>query len=283
MGRRTNTDGVWIGLAAQLAGLAILLGLISPQVRQAISAIGFIAVCFLGITVFGLIGFGMCRWSTRSRRQASSNSMALSSRADAVAQAVNILRIEGLAQIKRAPQTTAELLEQLRSIDWFQFEKLVALVYRKLGYTVTRRGGANPDGGVDLVVEKDGRASAVQCKQWKKWNVGVRDVREFLGALTDTGLQQGIFITLCGYTGEARRLAEKHGIAIVNEAGLAQMLKSSNAEFDVETLAILRDTRKSCPKCEGEMVLRTATKGWGAGRQFWGCSAYPRCRFARPA
>jgi restriction system protein len=28
------------------------------------------------------------------------------------------------------------------------------------------------------------------------------------------------------------------------------------------------------------MVLRTAQKGNNAGKQFWGCSAYPDCRGA---
>lgn len=184
---------------------------------------------------------------------------------------------------KAMPASTPNLLDQLRSIDWFQFEKLVALVYRKLGYSVTRRGGANPDGGVDLVIEKDGRQTAVQCKQWKTWNVGVKAVREFLGALTDAGIRQGIFITLCGYTGEAKQLAGKHGIEIVDEAGLARMIEQADACFDPEALAILRDRRKFCPKCESEMALRTASKGAGAGQQFWGCSAYPRCRFTLPA
>jgi restriction system protein len=92
-----------------------------------------------------------------------------------------------------------------------------------------------------------------------------------------------IFMRLCGYTGDAKQLAEKHGIDIVNETGLAQLLESSGAHFDPETLAILRDTRKYCPKCESEMVLRTATKGLGAGEQFWGCSAYPECRFTMRA
>jgi restriction system protein len=167
----------------------------------------------------------------------------------------------------------------VRSIDWFQFEKLVAVVYGKLGYRVTRRGGANADGGIDLVIEKDGQRSAVQCKQWKTRSIGVKALREFLGALTDADIQKGIFITLCGYTGDAKQLAEKHGIEIVNEAGLAQMLESSDSKFDPETLSILRDMRKFCPKCESEMALRTATQGRGAGKKFWGCSTYPRCRF----
>ncbi len=181
-----------------------------------------------------------------------------------------------------APQTAADLLERRRTIDWFQFGKLVALAYRRLGYSVTRRGGANPDGGIDLVIEKEGQRSAVQCKQWKTWNVGVKAVREFLGALTDAGIQKRIFITLCGYTGDAKLLAEKHGIEIVNEAGLAHMLESTDARSDPEALAILSDTRKFCPKCENGMVLRTATKGPGAGKEFWGCSAYPKCRFTMP-
>jgi restriction system protein len=281
MGRRRKRDDDWIGLVAQLAGMMFLLSLISPKVRHTISAIGFIAICLLGVFVFGVIAFGVYRWVTRSQRAASSSTSDLVTRTDLVKAAVSIRQVES-ARLGSVPHTTAELLEQLRSIDWFQFEKLVALAYRKIGYTVTRRGGANPDGGIDLVIDKDGDRSAVQCKQWKTWNVGVKAVREFLGALTDARIEKGIFITLCGYTGEAKKLAEKHGIEIINETGLAQILESMNVHLDPEVLAILRDTRKFCPKCESEMVLRTATKGVGAGKTFWGCSAFPKCRFTIP-
>lgn len=34
-----------------------------------------------------------------------------------------------------------------------------------------------------------------------------------------------------------------------------------------------------CPKCGGVLVLRTATKGANAGKQFYGCSNYPKCRY----
>lgn len=270
MGRRRK-DADWIELVAQLAGLVFLLSLISPQVRQTISAIGFIAIFLVGLTVTGLIGFGVYRFATRSQR------------AGAVERNVGWKALGvGVQGEDKPPQSTPDLNEQLRSIDWFQFEKLVAFVYRRLGYTVNRRGGANPDGGIDLIIEKDGQRSAVQCKQWKTWNVGVKAVREFLGALTDAGIQKGIFITLCGYSGDAKQLAEKHGIEIVNEVGLAKMIDNTGSRFDPEVLAILKETRKFCPKCEAEMVLRTATKGIGAGHQFWGCSAYPQCRFTMP-
>jgi restriction system protein len=35
---------------------------------------------------------------------------------------------------------------------------------------------------------------------------------------------------------------------------------------------------KSCSRCNSDMVLRKATKGKNAGNEFWGCSAFPRCR-----
>lgn len=34
-----------------------------------------------------------------------------------------------------------------------------------------------------------------------------------------------------------------------------------------------------CPKCNGNLVLRTATRGANAGNQFYGCSNYPKCKY----
>jgi len=38
-----------------------------------------------------------------------------------------------------------------------------------------------------------------------------------------------------------------------------------------------------CPRCGGQLVLRTASKGPNAGSQFYGCSNYPKCRFTAKA
>jgi len=34
-----------------------------------------------------------------------------------------------------------------------------------------------------------------------------------------------------------------------------------------------------CPRCGSSLVQRTARKGAHAGDQFWGCSAFPKCRY----
>ena len=39
------------------------------------------------------------------------------------------------------------------------------------------------------------------------------------------------------------------------------------------------DKELICPKCGSKLILRTAKKGENAGNQFYGCSAFPRCRY----
>ncbi len=167
-------------------------------------------------------------------------------------------------------------------MDWFQLERLLALAYRRLGYAVTRTGGANPDGGIDLVIENDGRRTAAQCKQWRACKVAVRNVREFLGALADSGIVRSIFDDE-GYTADASDFAAKHGIEIMDGRGVEDLLHRSKAGEDPEAAGIVSDTRKLCPKCESEMVLRTATRGPGMGERFWGCSRFPRCQYKMAA
>jgi len=40
-------------------------------------------------------------------------------------------------------------------------------------------------------------------------------------------------------------------------------------------------TEFGCPKCRERMVLRKAKRGKNAGREFWGCPRFPRCRGVR--
>jgi HJR/Mrr/RecB family endonuclease len=73
---------------------------------------------------------------------------------------IKLVPVAGLEPYRPAPEPS--LSEKLRKIDWFQFEKLMELIYRHRGYSVTRLGGANPDGGVDLIISHDNEKSLVQ-------------------------------------------------------------------------------------------------------------------------
>jgi predicted RNA-binding Zn-ribbon protein involved in translation (DUF1610 family) len=174
------------------------------------------------------------------------------------------------------PAPEPSLSEKLRKIDWFQFEKLMELIYRQRGYSVSRQGGANPDGGVDLIVSRDNEKFVVQCKQWRKWKVALKDIREFLGALTDHKVSKGVYITLQGYTGEARQFAAKHGIELFDESDLIRMIESSGVTYSHEVSELFASKEKCCPKCGEQMIVRTAKAN---ANKFWGCSTYPRCHY----
>lgn len=47
-----------------------------------------------------------------------------------------------------------------------------------------------------------------------------------------------------------------------------------------EHVANLRRNERNptCPRCGNAMLIRTAKRGPNSGGQFWGCSAFPRCR-----
>lgn len=268
---------------AALTGFGGLAFIFLPSFRQVAFVIGWISLATVGLVVAGLAIFGIFRLATPERNM---RGMTRNMFAPPLGNPDPKPDEEGLeSEPVTASEpiiTTTELLQQIRSVDWFQFEKLIGLVYRKLGYDVTRRGGANPDGGIDLIIRKDGQSAAVQCKQWKRSRVGVKPVREFLGALTDADILRGKLITLNGYTNQAMQFAKRHDIEILTEAELTQMLESTDVRFDPEVLDLLQDTRKFCPKCEREMVLRVAERGPNPGSKFWGCSGYPRCHFTMP-
>lgn len=285
MSRRRQKTEETIETAKAIIGLVLVGALYGFVVLVPIHGVGtlirwlavFPIICFLGLAIF----FGI-RWYRRAGRVAVVE-FDLDKLSPLVARRESASKAPACSPgqwVFNEPPKTAppkDLMDQLRAVDWFQFEKVMEHAYRALGYAVTRRGGANPDGGIDLVLEKDGTRTAVQCKQWKSWNVGVKAIREFLGALVDSGISKGIFVTIGGYTGGARAFAGKHGINILGETELLQLMERAGTRFDPVAQGILTDTRKYCPRCEHEMILRTALRGAHEGSRFWGCSTYPGC------
>ena len=62
------------------------------------------------------------------------------------------------------------------------------------------------------------------------------------------------------------------------EIDIVEMIIGADNECAPRIAELLNDTRKFWPKCESEMVIRTAKKGKNAGKHFWGCRGYPNCR-----
>lgn len=255
-------------LVAQL-GLVIVLGLmVSPVLRGAFPIIMFFAL------VGGFVMLGVRLISAPNRSGVSPFAGVPASRP--LPALCPTTGTDASTARGRQPDSAVTALDRVRTLDWFQFEKLVAALFSECGFAVQRFGGANPDGGIDLIVTFDHKTSGVQCKHWKAWPVGVKEIREFIGALKDRGLERGIFVTLQRYSPDAQALAGRHQIELAGELEFTRMLEAARCEQNPSLLAILNDTQKVCPKCESAMVVRTARF---SGRKFWGCSTFPRCRF----
>jgi restriction system protein len=176
-------------------------------------------------------------------------------------------------------------LESLRNITWKDFEFLVAEAYRRQGYQVEYSLSRGADGGVDLVLRKDGRISLVQCKQWKVFSVGAPVIREMFGLLTSERANEAIIVTSGSFTRDAQSFAEGKPIRLIDGPQLLALVQSVQirpAGTKPETAeAPSQAAAPACPECGIPMVLRTARRGSNAGSQFWGCSAYPACKGTR--
>lgn len=169
------------------------------------------------------------------------------------------------------PWTEARIIERLRAIDWYHFEKFNAAILEKEGWSVERKGGATPDGGVDLVATKSDVVTLVQCKHWKTWTVQEKVIRELLGSMAHFRASRGALHTLKGWTKPAGQFAAEHDITLCDERDLARRACTLLSVAELEKW-LLSDA-KCCPKCESPMVWRT-----GDFEPFWGCSKFPRCR-----
>lgn len=91
-----------------------------------------------------------------------------------------------LAARHRRLLDTRTTLESLAAGGWRRFELLVGEAFRRQGYSVEETGLGGADDGIDLILRKDGHRTLVQCKQWKRQQVGVSVVRKMYGCWRTT-------------------------------------------------------------------------------------------------
>lgn len=123
-----------------------------------------------------------------------------------------------------------ELLSRLLERDDRFFEEVVLDVLVALGYGGSRpdaaeRVGRSGDGGIDGVIREDTLGLDAIYVQAKKWapdrGIGPREIREFLGALQDVEATKGIFITTSSFSPEARELARRRRVVLMDGLELA--------------------------------------------------------------
>lgn len=118
--------------------------------------------------------------------------------------------------------------------DWFTFERNIAVLLRRLGFSVEMKKprGGSTDHGVDVFATKSKRGEIedwlIQCKCYGKQNpVGPDIVRALLGSIADFETDQrrfrGMIATTSRFTPEAQRLALKHDVTLIDGGELADI------------------------------------------------------------
>ncbi len=191
------------------------------------------------------------------------------------------------ARRKRQLLDTRTGLDSIAALGWRDFERLIGEAFRRQGYTVEETGLGGADGGIDLILRKNGRRVLVQCKKWKQ-QVGVSVVREMYGLLAHHGANEVRVATIGGYTPDAARFAQGKPITLIDGDTLLGMIRAAQAgsvasprqrvEPVIGTSVYESTTAPECPRCGKAMVERTNGK---TGVTFWGCSGYPACRGSR--
>jgi len=110
------------------------------------------------------------------------------------------------------------------SMSGRDFERRIAEAFRQRGFTVTGFGGNGPDGCIDLGLTKDGKRFLVQCKHWRKEQVGITVVRDLCAVMAAQAAHGGFLVTSGHFTPEAREFAKAGGIQLIDGAMLEPMI-----------------------------------------------------------
>ena len=132
-----------------------------------------------------------------------------------------------------------ELLEKLKSIDPYFFEKVVLRLLKKMGYGEFVETSKSGDGGIDGIINEDKLGLDkiyIQAKRFSEGKVREKDIRNFIGAMSgDTN--KGVFVTTSEFDDKALEKARSahHKIICIDGQKLVTLMHEFNVGIQVKT------------------------------------------------
>lgn len=135
------------------------------------------------------------------------------------------------------------LLEKIKTMDWYKFEKMVIDLIIKMGYGGSKTEILNSltkqsnDEGIDGIINEDRLGLDriyLQAKRWKDTTISRPEIQKFVGALAGQGATKGIFITTSNFSIQAIDYCKKlsnQKIILINGEKLTELM----IEFNVGT------------------------------------------------
>jgi restriction system protein len=143
----------------------------------------------------------------------------------------------GFSSIEKS--TKSELLDKLKGIDPYYFEKVILILLKKMGYGEFIETSKSGDGGIDGIINEDKLGLEkiyTQAKRYSENKVREKDIRNFIGAMSgDT--RKGVFITTSTFDESAieKAKAAHHSIILIDGPKLVDLMHQYNVGVQVKT------------------------------------------------
>jgi restriction system protein len=144
----------------------------------------------------------------------------------------------GFSSIETEVKT--ELLEKLKEIDPYYFEKVILILLKKMGYGDFIETSKSGDGGIDGIINEDKLGLEkiyTQAKRYNENKVREKDIRNFIGAMSgDT--RKGVFITTSSFDDSAIKKAREahHSIILIDGTKLVDLMLQFNVGVQIKTV-----------------------------------------------
>lgn len=144
----------------------------------------------------------------------------------------------GFSQIETEVKT--DLLEKLKSIDPYYFEKVILILLKKMGYGDFIETSKSGDGGIDGIINEDKLGLDkiyIQAKRFNEHKVREKDIRNFIGAMSgDTN--KGVFVTTSLFDNGAIEKAKSahHKIILLDGNKLVDLMHEFNVGVQIKSI-----------------------------------------------
>jgi restriction system protein len=135
-------------------------------------------------------------------------------------------------------QVKNELLERLKGIDPYYFEKVILILLKKMGYGDFLETPKSGDGGIDGIINEDKLGLDkiyIQAKKYDENKVREKDIRNFIGAMSgDT--TKGVFVTTSEFDKGAIQKAHDahHIIILIDGKKLVDLMHTYNVGIQIK-------------------------------------------------
>ena len=160
-------------------------------------------------------------------------------------------------------------LASIRELPWKRFEDLLGEAFRRQGFKVEETLGGGADGGIDLLLGRDGNVTVVQCKRRNGAPVGVREVRELYGVLHHRGASAAKLVATTSFTPDAVAFAKGKPIELVDSNALLHLIR--NVQTSGKMIAPPAQMLSS--KCGMETLREADHYGWISSVRYLGAKS----------